>query len=72
MKLKTNDLTQIASLHRVVKNYTKMKRIKKQAAHRPLKYGEETVMVHFRVPKSRKSAIQEQVKIILDSFAIRK
>lgn len=34
-----------------------------------LKYGEETVMVNFRVPKSKKSEIQQLVNLELNEYA---
>lgn len=44
----------------------------KRAAHRPLKYGEETEVIHVRVPKSRKSAVLEGIKIMLQTFITQK
>jgi hypothetical protein len=39
--------------------------VKKKAAHRPLKYGEETQVVQFRVPKSKVKTIKTLVNNFL-------
>jgi hypothetical protein len=37
-------------------------------AKRPLKYGEETVSLNIRVPKSRKAEIKKEVDSILVKY----
>lgn len=39
-------------------------------AKRPLKYGEPTEVVHFRVPKSKKKAVSDMVKAFLKKSLI--
>ena len=42
--------------------------IKGAGGHKPLKYGEETVNVTFRVPKSKKPEIKAQFNKILKTY----
>lgn len=45
-----------------------MKKPPKKAAHRPLKYGEETIMYRRRVPKSKLKTIERMVDDYLKKF----
>lgn len=42
----------------------------RENAKRPLKYGEPTVAVMFRVPESKKEAVTNLVKKFLEKFVI--
>lgn len=43
----------------------KAKKEEKRPAHRPHKYGEETVRINIRVPKSKKEALLNVVRAFL-------
>lgn len=45
---------------------------KKNPAHRPLKYGEETTPVVFRVPKSKVATFKKLAAAILSKWIIKK
>jgi hypothetical protein len=42
--------------------------MKKKAAHRPLKYGEETKVVQYRVPKSKVELFRKIADKFLEKF----
>jgi hypothetical protein len=42
-----------------------MKKTQKKPAHRPLKYGEETIVYRRRVPKSQFEKVKDAVENIL-------
>lgn len=46
--------------------------MKKNPANRPLKYGEETTMIHIRVPKTKAQTIITHIKKYLKKFEVKK
>lgn len=44
----------------------------KKPAHRPLKYGEPTELVPFRLPISKKAEIKEKFAAILKKYETKK